>query len=295
VFLTVVESGSVRAAARALEVSPPAVTKSIRQLEDELGARLLERTQHGVVPTPAGRAFISHARVVRAELRKAEEEVARFSGDGSGSVAIGAGPTELALVVPDAIAELQRQLPRARVRVVEGLRRAWLPLVRDETLDFGLGMRPEDRLDAGLAFRPLFRSDVIVAGRKGHPLRSAGSLAHMTRAEWLTLAVRSASSGLLDAAFASAGLPPPPPATVQCESFSGIVAVVGKTDMLTLISRRMLTLPLARDVLQEIPVAEPLPSMTHGIFVRTDAPLTRTAAAMAKAVTAIGRRLAQRA
>jgi DNA-binding transcriptional LysR family regulator len=293
VFLAVVESGSIRAAARSLEVTPPAVTKSIRQLEEELRVHLFERTQHGVVATLAGRAFVARARVVQAELRKAEEEFAGFSGGGVGSVAIGAGPTEMALIVPDAIAEFRRQFPGARVRVVEGRRATLLPLVRDETLDFsiGLGMAAK-KVDSGLAFRPLFRSNYVVAARKGHPLRNERSLARLAGAEWLTLASPSGLAGLVERAFASAGLPPPRPAMIECESFNGVVAVLGKTDVLALLGHRLLKMPLAQDVLQEIHVTEPLPSATHGTFMRVDARPTRFAAGMLKVVSAVARKLA---
>lgn len=82
---------------------------------------------------------------------------------------------------------------------------------------------------------------------------------------------------------------------VQCESFNGMVGLVARTDMLAILSRRMLTHPLARDLLQEIPVSERMPSITHGIYSRADAPPTPAAAAMAKAITAVARGLARRA
>jgi LysR family transcriptional regulator of abg operon len=276
-------------------VSPPAVTKSLRQLEEELRVRLFERTQHGVVTTPAGRAFVARARVVQSELRKAEEECARFSGDGAGSVAIGAGPTEMALIVPDAIAEFRRQLPNARIRVVEGRRTALLPLVRDETLDFSVGLGPVSmKLDSGLAFRPLFRSDYVVVARKGHPLRNERSLAGLADAEWLTLAPRSGLAGVVEQVFASAGLPAPRPPMIECESFNGVAAVLARTDTLALLGHRLVNMPLARDLLQEIRVADPLPSVAHGIFIRVDARPTRSAAAMLKVVGAVAKRLTSR-
>jgi hypothetical protein len=63
--------------------------------------------------------------------------------------------------------------------------------------------------------------------------------------------------------------------------------------MLGTISRRLLTEPLVHDSLQEIAVAEPMPSMTVGLITRTDPPLTPVAAAMARAVTAAARRHAR--
>jgi hypothetical protein len=65
--------------------------------------------------------------------------------------------------------------------------------------------------------------------------------------------------------------------------------------MVALMQRRTLQEPLAREQLAEIPVADPLPSITAGIFTRADAPLTRTAAAMAKAASSVARGLARRA
>ncbi len=75
-FVAVVESGGIRAAARKLGVSQPAITRSVRSLEAELHAPLLRRTPTGVVPTTPGRALFARARAAQAELRKAEEEVA---------------------------------------------------------------------------------------------------------------------------------------------------------------------------------------------------------------------------
>jgi DNA-binding transcriptional LysR family regulator len=293
VFLAVAESGSIRGASRSLNVSPPAITKSLRQLEDEFRVRLFERRPQGVVPTPAGRGFVARARVVASELRKAEEDFARMAPDSASAVALGVGPTEMALIVPDAMALFRSQFAKARVRIIEGPHPAWLPLVREETLDLAIGLRPAKPVQPPLAFRPLFRSEFVIAARKHHPLRNARSLGELGGAEWLTFASRGTAIGLLDGAFSSAGLPPPPHPLIECESFSGIVAVVGKTDMLTFVARRLLDMPIARDVLQVIPVRERLPAVTHGVFTRSDTPLTPAAAAMAKAVTVAARRLAR--
>lgn len=291
VFLEIVESGSIRAAARKLQVSPPAITKSLRQLEEELHVRLLERTQHGVVVSPAGRVLAARARVIQSELRRAEEDLAHFAGAGGGSVAFGVGPTGMLLIVPDAVDQFRRRYPDTRIRIVEGRHPALLPLVRDETLDFALGLRPGVKLDAGLTFRPLFQHDETVVARRGHPLANAKSLAQLADARWMSPLPRS-TDDLLTRVFMSTGLPPPAPA-IECDSIPGIVALLAKSDMIALMSRRMLARPPARDALQEIPVADQWPKIAHGIFTRADAPLTRVAAAMAQSVSAVARRLAR--
>lgn len=290
-FVAVIEAGSIHAAARKIGVSQPAVTKSVRALESELHVQLVRRTNHGVVPTPAGRAFFARARVAHSELHKAREEMAQLVEGNQGAVAFGIGPTAGPLVVPAAITEFHRQYPGARVRILEGFPVMLLPLVRDETLDFAIGARPDGNLDHALAFRPLFRHDFVVVARKGHPMRNACSLADLQGANWLGLLPFSLPGGPLERVFASAGLPCPK-MTVQCESYSIIAAVLVDTDMLGVISRRLLASPLAVGALQEIEVAERLASYTAGIFTRKDSSLTPAAAAMAKAVATAARRLA---
>jgi LysR family transcriptional regulator, regulator of abg operon len=73
-FIAVVDAGSIRGAARLLNMSQPALTRALQQLEEELGVQLMHRSGKGVTPSVAGSAFLSRARVAEAELRKAAEE-----------------------------------------------------------------------------------------------------------------------------------------------------------------------------------------------------------------------------
>jgi LysR family transcriptional regulator of abg operon len=291
-FLAVVDSGSIRAGARKLEVAQPTITKSVRGLEAELHAQLLQRTPHGVVLTPAGRAFFARARIAQAELRKAEEEVAQLGGEGEGSVALGAGPGAAVLILPEAVTRFREQFPRSRIRVFEALGHVLWPLVRDGTLDLALSLKPDPRREPALKFRPLYRMQWAVVARKGHPLRNARSLTQLADADWLCLLPPPTSGSPLDLIFSAAGLPGPH-AVIECNSHTAMITLLAKTDMLGTISRWLLAEPLARDSLQEIAVAEPLPSLTGGITTRADPPLTPVAAAMARAVTAAARRYAR--
>lgn len=288
-FVAVVETGSISAAARSLGVSQPGITKSVGGLESELHAKLLQRTTRGVVLTPYGRAFFTRARVAQSELRKGAQEVEQLAGERAGSVAFGFGPHVAILIVPEAIPRFRQQFPRANVRLVEGLGHALIPLVRDEVLDFVVTVRfPGVRLDTAIAFRPLFRHRRVVVARKGHPLGNARSLAQLADATWLSLEPRE----LLNQTFSSAGLPLPR-RIIQCESYNALVALLANSDMLAVVPRLTLTEPFAADLLQEMAVAEPMPSFTVGMFRRADTPLTPVAAAMAKAVTAAARPLSR--
>jgi DNA-binding transcriptional LysR family regulator len=291
-FLAVVECGGIRAAARQLGVSQPTITKSVRSLEQELHLQLLGRSASGIVPTAAGRAFFARAKVAHSELRKAEEEAAQLGGADGGAVAFGVGNLAAMLIVPEAVARFRRQFPRAGIRIVEGLAHRLLPLVRDETLDFVMGLRPAAPLDAALRFRPLYRSELVVAARKGHPLRHARSIAALAACEWLNMSTLSLPGGPLERLFAAASLPVPR-SVIQCESYNTWVALLASSDMVSLMQRRTLKEPFARHALQEIAVSDALPSVTAGLYTRAGTPLTRAAAAMARAATVVARGLTQ--
>jgi LysR family transcriptional regulator of abg operon len=281
-LIAIVEAGSIRAAARSLGVSQPAMTKSMRQLEDQLHVRLLERTAHGVVPTEAGRAFLARARAAQAELRKGEEELAELTGSRAGAVAFGIGPFSGALLVPDALVWFRRDYPLARVRIVEGIPRALLQLVRDETLDFVVGRKLVVKLDAGVKYRPLFSIHLVVAGRRGHPLNHKQSLRDLIDAPWVT------GGDLLEETFVLARLSPPR-SIVRCESNSVQLGVLAKTDTLGLLPRPMLRDSFGREFLQEIPTTEQIPPLMLGMFTRAQTRLAPVAAAMAKALTVSAR------
>lgn len=289
-FVSVVESGSLRAAARKLGVSQPAMTKSIRTLEEELRVQLVQRTTRGVVATPAGRAFFTRARVVQAELRKAREELAHLSGGSGGEVALGISPVAGTLLIPGALARFRHEQPAASVRIVEGWPGALLPLVRDASLDLAVGQKPATKLDPALKYRPLLRTRLVIAGRRGHPLRGAKSLRELAHTPWLIFR-QPGQGGVLEQAFAAEGLPFPPP-IVQCESYSIALVLLANTDTLALIAPQFLAEPFVRGSFQEIPIDTSLPPLAMGMFTRADAPLTRVAAAMAKAVTTAARRIA---
>ena len=292
-FLAVVEAGTIRAAARKLGVAQPTITKSIRGLEADLHVQLVRRSVRGIALTPSGQAFYARARVAHSELRKAEEEASQPGGPGVGSVAFGVGPTGAILILPEAVMRFRQQFPGARIHIIEGMAKVLLPFVKDETLDFVMGLQGAKPLP-GIAFRALYRSELVVAARKGHPRRNARSIAQLADGDWISTGTLGMPGGPLERMFASAGLPPPRP-VMQCQAFNAIVALLAKTDMLGFLQHRMLVEPFANDFLQAIPVAEPMPSVTVGMYTRADTPLTRTASAMVKTVIAASRNLARSA
>jgi DNA-binding transcriptional LysR family regulator len=290
-LIAAVEAGSLRAAARRIGVSQPAMTKSLRQLEQELHSQLLLRTARGVVLTPAGRAFIIRARVIQTELRKAEEDLAALRGGAEGVVSFGVAGVSTIVLVPGAMARFRLKHPQTYVHILEGSRNSVIPLVRDETLDFAVAQGATGPIETGITFKPLFRPELVVAGRRGHPLAAARSLRDLTDASWLVF-YPPASGGILERVFGAADIPPPK-AAVHCESYAAALALIARSDLLGLLLGRIFDEPYANRFLQRINIKEEMPAPTIGMFVRAGTPLAPAAGAMAQAVTAVARALAR--
>src|SRR2546425_5896285 len=115
-FVAVAEAENVSRAALKLHVSQPGLSRQIRDLEEELGFLLLERSAKSVRLTEAGRVFLIEARAV---LERAEEGVkaARAVATGSSELHIGYAPSLTARILPATLRAFQAELPKVRVRL----------------------------------------------------------------------------------------------------------------------------------------------------------------------------------
>lgn len=282
-FLAAIESGSISAAARKLGLSQPGLTKSLGALEAQLGASLLRRTPTGVTLTPLGQTFHARVRAGYSELVKAQEELVRAD---ELRVALGFGPFFASKIVPQAVLRFREKFPDVQLRLVEGLGHATRPMVRDASLDMTLAPRPPGApADPAIRFKPIAHLKQIVVARRGHPLAKARTASALGGHEWLCNMQRSVASGMLGVL----GVPQPRRIT-ECESISGMLTLLADSDMLAVVQHPFLNMPQVAQAVQQIPIAEVLPGLTVGLHTRTDAPLTKPAAALAKLLSDIGRR-----
>lgn len=287
-FIAAVDAGSLRAGARTLGISQPALTKSIRQLEDHLHVKLLQRSARGAVLTRSGKTFLARARVIQSELAKIEADLREQD---TPNVAIGASPATVVLLIPDAVDRLRRRGQNARLRLVEGLTESLIPQVRDESLDFAVGQKAGSATDKMIAFTPLLRVSLVIAARRGHPLAGAGSLRELATAPWIAFAAANAAR-FIDRAYGALGVAPPRH-VIQCDSYASALALMTRTDALGLMVPQLLAQEPYRACLQQIAVGDELPALTFGVFRRTDGPLSRPAKAMLEALTATARSLSR--
>lgn len=136
-FLDVLQHGGIGAAARATDLSQPAVTARMRRLEESLGTTLLTRSSRGVVPTPAGDRLADYARRVRALLDEASVEVPA-SDTNLGRLSIVASTTIAAYVLPPALAAFRSRYPQVPFEVAVANTRDAIDAVRDGSVPLGL-------------------------------------------------------------------------------------------------------------------------------------------------------------
>lgn len=273
-FLAVVEAGSIRAAARELDVSQPALTKSIRQLEEELGAVLVARSIRGAQPTEFGRAFLARARAVNVELRRAREEIAQLRGSREGSLAIGSAPGPALGLLPPALVRLRERWPQATLCIVDISPPEVLTALRQGSIDLALSVRNEPLAEApaDCAVEPLYLNRTAIIARRGHPLAGARRLAQLAQAEWVRTGFPGNTSALPDL-FAKAGLPPPR-YRADCSSFLMVPELVAQSDLLAVVPWQIVERERSGGRIVRIAVREALPKRQISLFRRADVPLT---------------------
>lgn len=296
-FIAVVDAGSIRGAARQLNMSQPALTRALQQLEEELGVQLMHRSGRGATPTAAGSAFLSRARVAEAELRKAAEEAKKTVDDGAGLLSLGLSPVGASLLLPELVISLQRVHPKTRIRILESSPSALLPLVRDEIMDLAVTQRTRIHLDAGLDYKPLAEIQMRVAVRLGHPLLSqlgqkrTATLHDLVGASWLYMTAHDSADDIVSRSFLAAGLPVPLPA-VHCGSYFVALDLLAATDMVGVLTPALLRACMKAGQLVELVLAKPLIPIQLGMYTRSGSPLTAAAKSSAATIATIARRIA---
>jgi DNA-binding transcriptional LysR family regulator len=187
-FLAVARAGTLSAAARELAVSQPALTKSVRKLEQQCGVPLFDRRARGMALTPSGEALLAHARLIEAQCRVADGEIEGLIRGQAGRIRVGAGPYWGNTVVPRAVARLQEQLPRLDVGLDVGVNSVILPKLFAGELDLVVGALPEiGALPPGIERRDFFRIHLRVVAGRHHPLhaRARVTAADLARYPWV--------------------------------------------------------------------------------------------------------------
>lgn len=267
-FLAVAEHGSIRAAARQLFVSQPAVTRTVRELESSLEVPLVVRGARGVELTEYGRAFQVRARLLVEEARRAREELQQLKRGMSGLVRVGISSLPAMVLLPEAFARFRRLMPQAELQCYDGQVPVGAPLLRNGELDFLVTQTMPTAPDKDLQVEPLFSTPLCAAARSTHPHARVRSLAPLQGDEWIGW-----DRDMIAAVFARNGLETPE-RVVLSRSFEVTQSLVEHSDMISLFSLPLVQRKLVKHGIRPIPLRESLPPLNVCVLTRRDARLT---------------------
>jgi LysR family transcriptional regulator, regulator of abg operon len=275
-LVAIVEHGSLRAAARRLNLPQPSLTRSIRALERELGVELFVRAAQGMALTSQGRQFHLRASSLVHELRRAREELTQDAGDERGHVIVALSIMPHVGMLPRALPAFRRRYPQVTLQLIEGLFPDVEERLRTGLLDFYLGAAPREEPASGLKVQRLFENQRTVVARKGHPLARARSLAALREAEWATTAIDFNAEQDLEGLFARHGLSPPR-VVLQARTALSLIASLTSTDLLAMVPMQWEDFAATQGTLQPIHVREHLPAPDMVLVTRHGLPLTPAA------------------
>jgi molybdate transport repressor ModE-like protein len=210
-------SGSIRRAAQQLNITQPAVSKALKEVEAILGARLYERSVQGVRPTAAGQAAARGAKLLLAELGMLAEEIRLADSGEHISARIGITSYLGASILPEILGRLSRTTQVGHVHLEEGWSGTLLERLAEGALDLLLIMCTPEMVPAlenpSLHYERLFDEELAVVAAPRHPLlsRRRVGLADLATERWILGVQPSLTRRSLEEAFLHAGIKPPRP------------------------------------------------------------------------------------
>ncbi|WP_168789827.1 LysR family transcriptional regulator [Paraburkholderia aromaticivorans] len=184
-LVAIAEHGTLMAAAEALNLSQPAVTKSVKELETRLGVQLLVRSGAGVRLTQYGEALLQRARRVVTEIARAEQELKDMKSSSERTLSIGVSMLAASVAVPDAIEAFRHRFPDSRFSVYECQPRQIIDGLRDGTFDLCVAAIALRDVTAEFQVDPIAVRSQSLAVRNGDPFGAETRLDALTHGHWL--------------------------------------------------------------------------------------------------------------
>ena len=269
----VVRWRSMAKAATHLNLSQPAVSKAIAEMEHTLGVRLLDRSRQGIEPTPHGRALLKRGAAIFDELRQGVSEIEHLSDPTAGEVRIAASEPMTAGVLPVILSQFSRKYPRIAIHVTQlavGSQQFHTPLyreLRERHVDLMLGPIVEPFSNAEFEAEELFgdRLTVTVGAGNRWLRRRSVALSDLMDDEWILPTADSPVGVRIAEAFRASGLAVPR-RNLACISLQLQNGMLATQRFITLFPRSVVRFSGARFAIKALPIKMPGPLLRIGII-----------------------------
>ncbi len=277
-LVTVGQLGNIQAAAQAENISQPAATRMIKELEADFDTRLFTRTNRGVIATEQGAALIRHAQLIFAQLSNATQEMEDITEGSAGRITVGTLLAGAAQLVPLAIQRVLAERANVTIRVVEGTNDALMPRVQTGEVDLVVGRLPHHRHRKGLVQVPLIHEDVVLVVGPDHPLagRAGLSFDDLRPFGWILPPPETTLRRQIDEVFVEAAQYEPPK-VVESVNYLSNRALLSSGALIGLVPRTVAALDLTLKVLSRLDYDLPFGSGPIGVTHRGDTQLSPAA------------------
>jgi|LNAP01.1.fsa_nt_gb DNA-binding transcriptional LysR family regulator len=279
ILVAVQEGGSLQEASKRLHITQPALSRALKELEDELGVPLLIRSSKGVTPTPYGESLMKHARGALESVRRAQQDINDMKGETALAVRLGVTSAATTLEpVTDTVADFHLKYPKVKLTVLEQRPLQIQELLQQGALDFAITSQIPSQ-SASMEWLPVCRLGMDVWIREGHPLGTVRSLRQLTDVTWLTQDSAENPHSTIRRLFEQNGLALPQ-YLIECNSSLMVRNLILKADALFMVIRSFMHAvePDYLNGMRILRLEEKIPDSIIGIVCQDQRLLTRTAA-----------------
>jgi DNA-binding transcriptional LysR family regulator len=292
-FAVIAERGHLGRAAEALGLSQPALSKSLRRLEQSMQTKLVRRTPKGVELTTEGSALLAHVQQLRLSLGDVVREIADLGQGRAGHLRIGAGTGFVEYLLPAACGALSKDAPKVTLAVTALGNAALLSALRHGELDLIVSGIPAAPYE-DLVQEHLCDDDYVVYASANHRLakRKRVTIADLAQERWALSAINDLSWQWVHRAFEKSGLAPPR-ITMLASSTAFRFNTVASCELVGFNSRRLLQQTASRLHCSDLKVKELTWNRRIGVSYRKNAYLSPAALRLIEILKTTAREIAK--
>ncbi|HEN3638885.1 LysR substrate-binding domain-containing protein [Yersinia enterocolitica] len=264
---TVIFTGSIRAAATATNQTSSAVTRSIQELENIIGAPLLKRGTHGIQLTEMGAFFEPYMHKVLNELERGMGDLSQFISESQAEIRFGCSHLPAYGIMPSIIKDFQKRYPQSKLTVIEGQFSELVQSLRSGKLSFFVGITMADISLDHFHVEYLSSAQFYVFSSKDHPLVKSSSLEDLRNAKWYLPGAGAEMFHSLEKIIFPYGVGPEH-SILYGDSVAIAEQLILNEDYISIGPKEILDNNSIRGMLSVIDVCEPLPIGRYAIIMR---------------------------
>jgi DNA-binding transcriptional LysR family regulator len=254
-FLHIARLGSVGAAASALSLTQPAVSRTLRKFEKQLGVALFLRHSTGMELTAFGQSLLPHAVLLESGMHRALEEIDLMRGASKGVARVGMLPSLVPDILPNVLNSLRTKQPGIQIHVVEAPNHQLTKSLLRGEIDFAIAAVPPDFIDESIRVTALMNDEICIVARAAHPIMKVKSPTqqHLCEYDWALQERGGVIWRYFQTLFASASLQAPA-VTLTANSVQTLKSVVVSSNLLTMLPRISIRIEEKNKILRPVPV-----------------------------------------